>query len=159
VSVCVPPWEAEDGSTGARVTFEHANNVVEIRVSVFERTREDGRNRILGSALIGLSLCPHTDLEDGSRREVCPVPHTRIQLFGRVKTSLKGGNNRIVRRVVVGVAVEPSDGPRKMDVGVDGLGICDAPENPAHTTCVIRVPFPKGFQVPHKNSQSWTVSM
>jgi len=105
MSVCVPAREAENGSAdtrvafelansvlkvkisvleqtqGNRVTFEQVHNVVKVRVGVLEQTRRNGRNRVLGDTFIGLSPCPHVDLEDSPCRKVCPVPHARIQLF------------------------------------------------------------------------------
>ena len=101
---------------------------------------------------MGLSPCSHVDLEDSPCREVRPVPHTRIQLFGRVEASLEGRNDQIIRWVVVGVSIEPLDGPRKMYVGVDGFGVSDFPKNPAHTTRIIPVLSLKGFQVPYTHS-------
>ena len=58
---------------------------------------------------------------------------------------------------MVGVAIEPSDGPHEMYVRVDGFGISDTPENPTPTTRIIPVLSPKAFQVPYMHSQSRTV--
>jgi hypothetical protein len=107
---------------------------------------------------MGLCPRPYVDLEDSPCREVCSIPHTRVYLFGGVKAFLKGRNEQIEWGVVVGVAIEPSNGTRKVYIRVDGFGVGDVSEDPANTAHIVRVLFPKGFQVPYTYQQPWTIS-
>ena len=123
--------------------------MVKVGVGVLDRTRGNDRNGILGCKLVGFDPRPNVDLENGPCREVRPIPHSRVQLLGGVETFLKGRNDQIEWWIVGGVAVEPSDGTRKTYVRIDGFRVRDSSENPADTARIVRVPVPKGFQVPH----------
>lgn len=126
---------------------KHVNDAVEVGIKRIEHSPENLRNRIFGSTPVRLSPCTRVDLEDSSPSEVCPVPHTRVQSAGRFETCLEGGNDQIEWRVVIGVAIEPSDGSCKTHSRVNGFGISDILENPTNTARIIRILFPKGFQV------------
>jgi hypothetical protein len=151
MSVRASPRKVESGSVGAGVILEHGNYVVKVGVGVLECNQGSCRNGdgIPGSTLMGLSPCPGVDLEDSPGREVRPIPHAWVQLFGCVETCLKGRDNRVEWRIVVRVAIKPSDGTREMYGRVDGFGICEVSEDPGHATRIVCVLFPKGFQVPY----------
>ena len=78
-------------------------------------------------------------------------------MFGSVEAFLKGGDDQIEWRVVIGIAVKPSDGTRKTYVGVNGFRVGDVSKDPGNTARVVRVPSPKVFQVPYTHQQPWTV--
>ena len=72
------PWEANGGSVAARVELKHGWDMVGVRVGVFECTPG---NRVLESTLVGLSPCACVDLKGCPCWKVCPVFHTRVQVF------------------------------------------------------------------------------
>ena len=110
-----------------KVLLEHVQDVVEVGVCVFVRTRGDDWHVVPGGAIMGLNTRPRIDLEKSPCRQVCPVPHPRVQLLGRVETRLEDGNDQIVRWVVRGAAIKPADSTRETYRGVNGLGIGDIP--------------------------------
>ena len=124
---------------------EHFNNVVKVRVGVFEYIEWGGRGGVLGNIVVGLSPDHHVDLKDSPCGEVCSVSHARVQLFRRVETCLEHGNDQLEWRVVVGVAIEPSDGARKTYGGVNGFGISDIPEDPADAAHIVYILLPNAL--------------
>ena len=109
-------------------------------------------NGILGGMLVRLNPCPHVDLEDSPCREVRPVPHSRVQLFGRVETCFESGNDQVEWGVVVRVTVKPSDGARKTYGRVDGLRIGYVSKDPAHAACMVCVLSLDAFHIPYTDS-------
>ena len=70
-------------------------------------------------------------------------------MFGRIETRLEGGNNHVERRVVAGIAIEPSNGPRKTYGRVGGFGVSEVSEDPTDTVCIVCVLSSSALQVPY----------
>ena len=74
--------EVESGFVLYKVLLEHVEDVMEVGVCLFVRTRGDNWHVVPGSVIVGLNTRPRIDLKNGPCRQVRPVPHPGIQLLG-----------------------------------------------------------------------------
>ena len=91
------------------------------------------------------------DLGDSLPRNESSVPHPRIHCVVWVEALLEGGDDNIVRWVGLDIILEPPDDAGKTHGRVDRLGVGNVLKDPADTTRIVCVPFPKVLQIPRRH--------